>query len=116
VKTKKHTTVTITLKTLAALNACGSGVADIAALLPAKISTDPERNIALATTLADADWAKGVTDRVFWLARRLRVDVGSLLTDDGTIVGDNYATQRDACLIMQWLAMIADKIATKAGR
>jgi hypothetical protein len=37
VKTKKHTTVTITLKTLAALNACGSGVADIAALLPAKI-------------------------------------------------------------------------------
>jgi hypothetical protein len=42
--------------------------------------------------------------------------VGSLLTDDGTIVGDNYATQRDACLITQWLAMIADKIATKEGR
>lgn len=115
---KKHTTVTITKRMLQLVfSACGSGLEEVKHLLPAKVSTDPERNFALAFKLCKNHGAEDEhADRAFWLVSRAmgsRVDV--FPTDD-LLVGAMYDTQYDAFIIAQWLAWVADALATKAGR
>lgn len=115
---KKHTTVTITKKMLMKLGACASGLEEVAHFLPAKISTDPEKNIALACKLAKEHGADDEhTDRPFWLVFRASAErLTDVFPDGSLLVGDSYATQYDAFIIMQWLAWVADALATKAGR
>lgn len=52
IKSKPHRTVTITVKMLERLWACPSGIEMVRRHLPARISTDPEKNIALMVAIA----------------------------------------------------------------
>lgn len=115
---KKHTTVTVDRKLLLALGACGSGIAEMSRFLPAKISTDPERNLPLALKLTKAHGDEDEhVDRAFWLVRRLIADRYDPLPDSNLLAGYTMCdTQYDAYIIAQWLAWSADAIATKAGR
>lgn len=115
---KKHTTVLITWNRLRMLGACRDGIDDIRPLLPCHISTDPEENQALACKLADSEWAVEYSrDHVYWLAREHHISYLDLLPDGLILAGNvSHHTQIDAFLIAQWLAWVADIIATKAGR
>jgi hypothetical protein len=114
---KKHTTVTITLSMLCREGACKDGRNDVQLLLPAKLSTDPERNFALAFKLADSWWADHGRDHVYWLGRTVGISYNDLLPDGDILASNNsLRTQIDAYLVAQQLAMIADTLATKAGR
>lgn len=110
---KKHTTVTITKKTLEDLGACFAGVEDVRHLLPAKLSTDPEKNYKIALKLADSRSARIGLDRAWWLM----VTIAREHTlPNSLLVGAYHYTQLDAWVIAQYLAWVADALATRDGR
>lgn len=102
---------------LRSLGACAQGVLEMSRFLPAKISTNPERNLPLALKLAKAHGDDdGHIDRAHWFAAKVLNNSERLLPDSNLLVGDAYDTQYDAFIIAQWLAWSADYLATKAGR
>jgi hypothetical protein len=110
---KTHKTIRITRRDIRRWGACLSGVADVAALLPARLSTNPEHNLRLALKLADQ--ANKYDDRPYWLVRQYFTS-DDALPDTPLLVGSIYDTQFDAYIIAQWLAWIADKLLTEQGK
>lgn len=102
---KSHVTVSLTRKLLESLNPCGDGFDGIEHLLPATLSTDPEKNIDLAHEIARTERAYEGNYDVRWLYYTL-VDSWEDL---------NYEAY-DPWINAQLLAAVADVIATKKGR
>ena len=111
---KPHRTVTITKRMLKGLGACQYGRTLVRPFLPARISTDPEKNLALACKLADARFAHEGSDPVYWFHRT----VAGEYVMPNSLLAAPYATQTqlDAWIVAQWLAWSADAILTKKGR
>ena len=121
---KTHKTFTITKKFLASLEACVRGVSKIEHLLPAKISTDPEQNIALAIEIAeverstDAGWAD-----TWWLAAHALQKADTFYPDAFRGWPDSYNFDNaganpdaDPFVVAQYLAWAADALLTKQGK
>ncbi len=104
---KQHTTVKITEALLRELEACERGIEQARPFLPATLSTDPEKNLDLACTLAC-----DVFVNTWWLYSTVVVFCPDC-PDGHDYQGD---TECDPYIRAQWLAMIADTLATKAGR
>jgi hypothetical protein len=105
-ETKKHVTVTVTVtkKMLREeLSACESGIDDVKRFLPAKLSTDPIKNLPLAMRMCRA--YKGW--RAWWMFSATQ----DYLTDNfTTYIGE------DPYVVAQELAAFADYYATQKGR
>lgn len=118
-RTKKHTTVTITRAWLKKFKCCAAGIASIEHLLPAKISTDVEQNLDLAYEICNTPRAQGANDTLF-LA--IMVDDADYTSPDSdyydTPKHDTYHNNfsADVGLTAQYLANVADALATKEGR
>lgn len=117
---KKHVTIDFTIEMLDKLNPCAAGREAALAFLPAKISTDPEKNIALALKLAQAPRASdGRWEDALWLEAVVLKDYGTWPDCDYQRRGGIRIIRDEAddpLLIAQYLAMVADKLATDAGR
>ena len=113
---KPHRTFTITREFLKKHDACEAGIARVAKLLPAKLSTDPEKNYKLAFALADSAPAleQGVDDAYFLVG--LCTSECNKLPDDDLLIGTFYHTERDAWITAQYLAWIADVLLSRDGR
>lgn len=113
---KPHRTVTITKRMLKKAGACRQGVAAVEHLLPATLSTDPERNLEIALGLADSTPAlRDNFDAAHWLMGTYSGEYNPL-PNDHLLVGLYHQTQRDAWVTAQYLAWAADGLLTKAGR
>lgn len=113
---KTHKTVTVTARMLKKFGACDEGIETVSEFLPAKLSTDPEKNIELACHMVDS--AAALTrnfDGGHWLVHRATTE-SDVFPDGELLVGDYFDTQRDAWITAQYLAWVADGIATRAGR
>lgn len=111
---KPHRTFTITKRMLKAEGVCSEGMRAVAHLLPAKLSTDPEKNLKIACALADSNYARGGGDAGYWLRNAFVFDYvmpSSLLAAES-----QYYTQRDAWITAQWLAWVADALLSRTGR
>jgi hypothetical protein len=111
---KKHTTVAITEEMLQRHMPCGPGLDCARPLLPAKFSTDPHKNLKLADK-----WTK--TDRPFDLSWLTAALCDLYITtpdeyDEVRLVDETYDWSRDAWVVAQNMAIIADHLATKEGR
>lgn len=112
---KKHTTFVITRRLLKKAGACRGGIERVVHLLPAKLSTDPEKNYKIAFALADSDAAHDGTDDAHFLAGMYSGEYDKL-PDEHLLVGAHFNTERDAYVTAQYLAWVADALLTKAGR
>lgn len=110
---KTHGTVMITRKLLEHYNACRFGLQCVAALLPARISTNVDDNFDLACQLAQVE-----RPDVGWLATvvglRAFDDVYKILSL--AVLDQNGDADQDPMVIAQRLAMIADKMLSDKGR
>jgi len=105
-KMKPHVTVKITRELLEKMDACDSGVEDVAKLLPVTLSTDPLENLNIAAKLVQQTEDGGL--RAEWLLER---------SNDYTCAEFAYdQMQKNVYLIAQVLAASADRIATAEGR
>lgn len=123
--TKVHRTVQLTAQSLVTLGCCREGVDEVASMLPADVSTDPEQNIALAEALAELDKAyypqdvAGISSLVWCASQYGKGGVDDL---DVYCVGGarSRSGQRpygtDIGIIAQGLAMAADRILTREGK
>lgn len=119
---KFHTTITITRSELEAKGACTRGLAAASALLPAKVSTDPEQNIELALAFVEqcdgANWR--ALDFLYWYATAAYDYAAAYDADaadaanDAAYDADAYAS--DISLVAQVLAIIADAVACNQGK
>jgi hypothetical protein len=125
-KTKKHTTVVITKAWLESIDACECGINAVLPLLPATLSTDPDKNIELAMFLAEHPRSALWADAAHILCKiwnddpssRGYISLFAVWPDDCLAADDDSGTfpGRDVWLTAQYLAAIADHIATKEGR
>jgi hypothetical protein len=113
---KTHKTIIITRRMLNKYDPCDPGIAAAEHLLPAKVSTDVEKNFALAQKLTEIEgrrnWADmcSLTGKI--LGQGCTMWPGTMLCD-----GDEPGNpQRDMYVIAQQLAAIADAILTSKGR
>lgn len=113
---KTHKTIMYTVEMLDKLNPCSSGRASARPFLPAKLSTDPEENIELALELAQADPKLNMTWFATASAEGTVVACDRDYHYDSTGANANRESHRDPFLIAQYLAWIADAIATRDGR
>lgn len=121
---KKHVTIDFTIEMLDKLNPCPAGREAALAFLPAKLSTDPEENIDLACALACSERAAAGQSDARWLMSKVAGDT-SIICCSGCDRDYYYNAlhersggdpHEDPLLIAQYLAWIADKLATDAGR
>lgn len=129
---KKHVTVLLTEDMVREARVCGA-VEHYKALLPAKISTDPEKNLRLAVKLAKHPRATtNPGDLEFLLWQILGMCTGLGFETDANMPDGDYVdwpedshveveeptarAHTDPMVIQQWLAWIADRIATRDGR
>lgn len=121
-----HSTVTITEADVRAFYPCDDGIKNAVetGLFPMVISTDPEANIELALTIADAQRAHDACDDVWWLLSKVAADrhvygvAGPYISPFTLFSSDvisKYAST-DATLGMQALAALADVLDCEARR
>jgi len=114
---KPHVTVTITEEMLRNLGCCENGIVEALPLLPAEISTDPERNFTIAADLCCSPRARLCAD-AFFLALHTGGEEASPDAEYYRTPHDGYENRfsEDLGLTAQYLAAFADAIARKEGR
>ena len=120
---KKHTTVQLTLERIQRARPCAPGLRAAQMLLPVKISTDPEKNIELALDWLQLNehlshghpsWA--AMDARLWAHWAMLHIVPGANCDDYPDLPSEYLQPNTVGLVAQWLAWMADAIATEEGR
>lgn len=121
---KDHVKVKFTRKMLEEYDPCDTGLEEALSLLPATLSTNPEDNYALALTIAQSERALIGGNDAYWLVIEATRQYGVYVDADYRYGDpalndwwpDRLEESTDPFLIAQYLAMVADHLATGQGK